>query len=143
MADLKELALQEAAKDLLDQTDLVWFHPVNEGKRTKWERAKFHSSGGKKGVHDILIFNSTTIPGSVFKVKYSFFEQLVKLFFCERYKGVSIELKIGTRKLTDEQADWKKKFISVGWKFLICYTIDELWYVLTKYYPSYVSHIKF
>ncbi|MQA65034.1 MAG: hypothetical protein GEU76_03900 [Alphaproteobacteria bacterium] len=34
--------------------DVYWFHPANEGKRTKWERGQFIKYGGKAGVPDLV-----------------------------------------------------------------------------------------
>ena len=121
--DLKELRFQKAATKLLDMTNLKWFHPFNEGKRTGWEQKNFTEIGGKKGLPDIFILD-TPLLGLT-------------------YKAVVIELKIGNNKLRDSQKLWKNNIESCNIAYIICYTLDEVIEVLKKYYPDFVSHIKF
>lgn len=81
---------------------LFWMHPVNEGKRTKFEQYKAKELGITSGIPDILIF-----------------EQSIA------FNGLAIELKIKPNKPTDNQIMCMKKLKDSGWWCAVSYTFDE------------------
>ena len=65
--------------------DAIFTHPMNEGKRTKFEQYKMKYLGAKPGIPDLLIFT----PNNVFS-------------------GLAVELKYKYNKPTDNQKKWLK-----------------------------------
>lgn len=103
--------MQISVCKLLDHYNLVWFHPPNEAKRSHYVSYLIKQKGLKAGVPDILIFNR---HGDYF--------------------GTAIELKIGNKKLTENQIEWEGKLLRCNWSYHVCRSIDDVIVVLKKNY---------
>ncbi len=79
----------------IDGRPLLWFHPVNEGKRSWNQGKKLKRQGLKKGVPDAILID---VPAKA---------QLVAEARCwPNCRGVAVELKAKDGKLSDEQRAW-------------------------------------
>jgi hypothetical protein len=77
----------------LQHKGLLYTHPANEGKRTKFEQFKNKMLRMKPGVPDLLIFKA-----------------------CGGYNGLAIEFKIGKNKPTEHQAKFMQDLEAEGWR---------------------------
>lgn len=103
---------QIAVARLLDASGLDWFHVPNGGKRNAREGAKFKRMGVKSGISDCIIITPTLLG----------------------HVGLCIELKVGKNTMTDNQYQWKDKFLVCGWAYFLAYGIEEVENILKKYY---------
>jgi hypothetical protein len=71
---------------------VLWMHPPNEGRRTKFERFKFLQLGGKAGIPDIMVFEARG-----------------------GYHGLAVELKV-TSSATESQKKWHQELRTRGWR---------------------------
>ena len=99
----------------LDMKNYCWCHVPNEGKHKIQYYAKQKRLGVKKGVPDILIFDSPK-------------RAIREMVGCEikRFKGIAIELKRkkGGR-VSEEQKEWLDKLDNRGWLTRVCKGADE------------------
>lgn len=113
----QEDRLQRAVNQYCDLKNLLYFHPLNEGRKSNFERFKATVLGIKSGVPDCMI--------------------------CEprgKYVGLAIELKVevdmGFKKngekrkvrritTTDNQIEWLKNLKKRGWNTNVVWNIDE------------------
>jgi hypothetical protein len=114
---MKEDQLQKAVARLLDSTGLVWCHPPNGGNRSAATGALMKAMGAKAGVPDCLVFNTIDDAGWI---------------KC----GLAIELKVGKNKPTPSQIEWRDKLVSCGWRWVCCYSVDEVLALLRECYPG-------
>lgn len=99
----------------LQYPKVFWFHPVNEGKRTKFEQFKAKATHIKAGVPDILIFKQKEIT------------------LCYKYCGLAIELKSAKGKTTTNQLNCLSSLRDNGWKVEVCYGTNEAIKVIKEY----------
>ena len=85
----------------LQWSKVKWFHPMNEGKRGKYEQFLVKILGVSKGVPDVMI------PKSIF---INIGDQRVI-----KYAGLAIELKSKKGKTTKEQDEWLEYLDGEGW----------------------------
>ncbi len=52
---MKEEQLSKVICQVLDLQKVYYFHPANEGKRSKYMIRHFHNSGGRAGVADLVL----------------------------------------------------------------------------------------
>jgi hypothetical protein len=98
---------QKALTKYLNAMGVLWFHPVNEGKRSKRLAAMLRAQGLKAGVPDVLIFTPCTCDGRT-------------------YPGVAIELK--RRKggvVSDLQDTWLQNLRACGWLAFVALGADD------------------
>lgn len=121
---MKEKEIQRAVADFLNQANITYTHVANEGKSLSVVKSKIGDNayfsileelkqqGVKKGVPDVLIFES---PPN----------------FADK-KGLALELKTKSGRLTEPQEKWLHKLTEIGW--LCAYTegLDQAWNVLEK-----------
>lgn len=88
----------------------VWCHPVNEGKRTPWERWRAQELGIRAGLPDLLLFERRG-----------------------NYSGLAIELKAGTNKATPSQQKWLNDLTQCGWVAIVAYGSEEAQKIIDKY----------
>lgn len=100
--------LQKAVMDYLklQYSKAIFFHPINEGKRTKFEQYKAKILGISSGVPDVMIFNNG---------------------------GLAIELKVGKNRPTQNQIKWMADLESVGWICHVCYGFDSAKVLIDKF----------
>ena len=110
-----EQRLQRAVGNYLDAKGALWTHPLNEAKRSKFERWLMKILGCKKGVPDVLIFEPQEFTSE---------EQFLQQFGQPKI-GLAIELKIGSNKPTVEQSFWLNSLRAKGWETAVCRTLDE------------------
>jgi hypothetical protein len=118
---MKEDQLQKAVARLLDSTGLVWCHVPNGGNRSAATGALMKAMGAKAGVPDVLIFDPKRI----------YAKPVVHEFI-----GLAIELKVGKNKPTPSQLEWRDKLERCGWRWVCCYSMDEVLAVLRRCYPD-------
>lgn len=102
LAHPSEDSLQESAARFLDRhpaTRGLWFHPPNEGSRSKLYAAALKRRGVKPGVPDIVVL---------------------------RPPGLVIELKTQTGRLRTEQKAWLERLESVSVPTAVCRSIGEV-----------------
>ena len=100
----------------LKYRDVLFMHPAQETyTKSKFQHYKNKVMGVKKGVPDLLIFNSGR--GEAF----------------ECYKGLAIELKYGKNKPTAAQDDWAKQLMKNGWLASVAYSTDEAMKIIDLY----------
>jgi hypothetical protein len=99
----------------LQYPSVFWCHPVNEGRRTPFERYKAKITHIRKGLPDILIFQR-----KYFKDKST-------------YAGLFIELKIKPNKPTDEQLFAMSELRKNGWNGDVCYDFDSAKLLIDSY----------
>lgn len=105
---------------------LLVIHVPNEGIRSKGNNAiaygvKMKRKGVKKGVSDILIFDSAIIHS------YDCFATI-------EIKGLAIELKTETGKVSPDQEIFMKKLTDRCWACEVCWSVDEFIKIIEKYY---------
>ena len=101
---MKEIEIQKALAQVLDQVGCLWTATANGGKRDKRTGAGLKAQGVKPGVPDILIF----CP-------------------CNDYVGVAIELKREKPrgKVSPHQQIWIEELRERGWRAEVCYGLDQ------------------
>ena len=91
---MTEREIQEQIVSVLKLKNLLFCHPPNEGKRSVRAGAALKKSGMKKGVPDLLIFNTTACG----------------------FKGLALEVKKEKGRLTLEQRAWIDLLRGEGWR---------------------------
>lgn len=96
----KEDVMQAEVSRLLSlkYPDLLWWHTVNEGRRTPFEQFKFKELGGKSGVSDFVILEEGNFS-----------------------KGLMIEIKYGANPCTSDQADFLIRSARKGYTACVVY----------------------
>lgn len=114
-----EQRLHRACCDWMDYQypEMTYTHPLNEAKRTPFERFLAKILRMKPGVLDILIFNLSKANAEGIR----------------KYNGLAIELKIDDKKPTKEQQKWLKDLAEQGWKTCVLYTTEEYIDVVNNY----------
>lgn len=104
---------QRVVCDVLDRTKIWYCHVPNGGKRSKIEAAIMSGLGVKRGVPDILIFDSPPeFP---------------------TYKGLAIEMKrMKGSKTSEDQLIWKQELERRGWIAVICKGSVEAFEVMER-----------
>ena len=107
--------LQRAIINYLDMQypDAIFTHPMNEGKRSKFEQYKMKYLGAKPGIPDLLIFT----PNNVFS-------------------GLAVELKYKYNKPTDNQKKWLKWLENCNWAVYWTNDFDDCVNVIDKYFKN-------
>ena len=107
--------LQRAIINYLDMQypNARFTHPMNEGKRTKFEQYKMKYLGAKPGIPDLLIFT----PNAVFS-------------------GLAVELKYKYNKPTDNQKKWLKWLENCNWATYWTNDFDDCVEVIDKYFKN-------
>lgn len=77
---------------------VMYIHCPNEGRRSKFESFKFKALGGRAGVSDFLIFDSS---------------------LSNKYKGLAIELKRSGFNLKNKKGEWLDEHVEKQAYFLI------------------------
>lgn len=95
--------------EYLNHTGLFWIHVPNEGKRTFYDGKFLKSIGMKSGVPDIIIFNTPAY-------KYPDGSSA---------KGLMIELKCITGRITDTQKNFMDECIRLGWFAQVCFGSNQ------------------
>ena len=91
------------------------FHIPNGGSRNKIEAHNLKLQGVKAGVPDLFY----PLPN-------------------KKYHGLFIEMKYGNNKPTELQKEWIEYLNSVGYLAVVCYSADEAFDVLNKYFEDKV-----
>lgn len=86
----------------LNHPDLLWWHTVNEGKRTPFEQFKFKQLGGKPGVSDFVILEPSNFSS-----------------------GLMIEIKYGVNKCTKDQVDFLIQSAKKGFTASVVYDYHQ------------------
>ena len=99
--------------------ELEAIHVPNEGIKVEGNKAiiygaKRKAKGVKKGVPDILIFDTAGL-----------------------FKGLAVELKVDGGKVSKEQNEFMERMKKRGWATEICWSVDEFVNVIDKYYKKY------
>ena len=93
--------------------DAIFTHPMNEGKRTKFEQYKMKYLGAKPGIPDLLIFTPNA-----------------------HFSGLAVELKYKYNKLTDNQKKWLKWLENCKWAVYWTNDFDDCVNVIDKYFKN-------
>ena len=91
------------------------FHIPNGGSRNPIEAHNLKLQGVKSGVPDLFY----PVPN-------------------KKYHGLFIEMKYGKNKPTKPQKEWLEYLNSVGYLAVVCYSADEAFKVLNKYFADEV-----
>lgn len=88
----------------LQYPKLLYTHPANEGKRSKFEQYKAKKLRMKSGVPDLLIFDSG---------KWN------------NWNGFAIEFKTGNNTSSEKQIFWQKELNNNNWYYMVIRSVDE------------------
>ncbi len=113
----EEDKLQCAVAELLDTLGWQWSHSPLEGRRNPRTGALLKKKGMKRGVPDVMIYES-------WSDEHPLTDSWMFSF------GVAIELKIGRNKPTTDQCAWLDALEQRGWKVATCRTMAEVQHVL-------------
>jgi hypothetical protein len=120
--------------------DIVAFHPVNEGKRTGFEKYKFSIMGGLAGIPDFLFLHPKYENGEL------------------KHHGLAIELKapehnkvvlkgknegkiVKTKGIVSiGQKELLEKLNKTGYKAICCYGADETIKEIKEYFKEYLEN---
>lgn len=102
---------QIAVVDYLDVKGIPVFHVPNEGKRSPKTGKRFKRMGMKPGVPDLCIPVAR-----------------------RGYHGLFIEMKYGSNKLTEKQAEWLTLLNENGYKAVCCYGFDDAMRAIDWYF---------
>lgn len=91
------------------------FHIPNGGSRNPIEAHNLKLQGVKSGVPDLFY----PVPN-------------------KKYHGLFIEMKYGKNKPTKNQKEWIEYLNSVGYLAVVCYSADEAFKLLNKYFEDKV-----
>jgi len=100
-----EASEQLALAKWLDAIGVLWFHPVNEGRRSLRQGAQLKARGMKAGVPDIIILSCPPAASHV--------------------RGVAIELKRLGGKVSANQDIFMRKMRSCEWLTQVCYGAEQ------------------
>jgi hypothetical protein len=92
-----------------------FFAVPNGGKRNIKTAVKLKAEGVRAGVLDFICLWPINYKG-------------------ESYVGLAIEMKHGKNKQTLKQKEWFEKFVTCGWKCVVCYSWVEAKEEIIKYY---------
>jgi hypothetical protein len=84
---------------------VLFAHPPNEGRRSRWEQYLAVYSGMRAGMPDIMVYAK-----NISKIKKPY---------------LAIELKAGKNKPTKNQVNAMKQLEASGWECYVCYTFEE------------------
>lgn len=108
-----ETDLQKTVARYLDQSNVLWTHVANErktsvrqgrnGKYYSPEGSKLKQMGVKRGIPDVMIFESRG-----------------------GYAGLAIELKVGSNKPSDDQLMWMTQLKKWGWLCMWSNDLDAI-----------------
>lgn len=104
---MKEVELSKVICQVLDLQKVYYFHPANEGKRSKYMIKHFHNSGGRAGVADLVLL----FPGG---------------------ETVFVELKTDTGRLRPSQIEFKAIVSKLGFDYLEWRSVDDCINYLNK-----------
>ena len=89
------------------------FHPMNEGRRSKFEQFKFKFLGGLAGASDILCFTPN------------------------RFKsGLALELKVGHNKPTEKQKLFLERIKRCNWEAQWCNSFEKAVEIIDNYFKN-------
>ena len=97
----------------MQYSDAIFTHPMNEGKRTKFEQYKMKYLGAKPGIPDLLIFTPNA-----------------------HFSGLAVELKYKYNKPTDNQKKWLKWLENCKWAVYWTNNFDDCVNVIDKYFKN-------
>jgi len=97
----------------LKYPDTIFTHPMNEGRRTKFEQYKMKYLGTKAGIPDLLIFTPN-----------------------DHFSGLAIELKYKYNKPTDNQKKWLKWLENCKWATFWSNNYDECIEIIDNYFKN-------
>lgn len=103
--------LQKAVARYLDLVGAFWFHCPNGGSRNGIEAAKLKAMGVKPGIPDCLILDQR-----------------------HGYSGLSIELKVGYNKPTENQLEQFDKLVARNWMVVVSWSLEEVIACIDWYY---------
>jgi hypothetical protein len=98
---------------------LLFTHPINEGKRTPFERFLYKILGVRSGMPDLLIFQS----------KFISFDGNTRQF----YAGLAIEFKVPGKKPSAVQVACHQDLIAAGWRVIVVDTTGQFIREVTNY----------
>lgn len=101
---------QTAVVNYCDFRNIPVFHIPNGGSRNKKEAKNLKKQGVKAGVPDLCIPIAR-----------------------HGFHGLYIEMKYGTNKLTEKQAEWLELLNDNGYKAVVCYGYDEAKQIIDWY----------
>lgn len=128
----KEDAMQIAVANYIrcQYPKVFWFHCPNGGKRNKIEAAKLKKMGVRRGVPDVLIFQTAFFPDVINIYDHEVIKKVVK---SNKYYGLAIELKVKPNNPTKEQWECLEKFEELDFKTAVCYSFDEAQKIIDEY----------
>jgi hypothetical protein len=99
----KEDDFQKTVARYLNSLGVLWCHSPNGGSRNVIEASKLKAMGVKRGVPDVLIFETN-----------------------KQYNGMAIELKAKKNKATPEQLEWIEQLTKRGWYCIVSNDLDQV-----------------
>lgn len=91
---------------LLRRAGILFLHPANGGKRLKSEAFMLSLMGLQAGVPDLLVLSPLPRRSTV--------------------RGVAIELKSPTGRVSPEQDRWMRALRSAGWIAVVCRSVEDV-----------------
>lgn len=107
---MSEAEIQKTVASYLDWHRYLWFHPVNEGKRSVQLSSMMKAQGMKAGVPDVCILEPRN-----------------------GYHGLFIELKVEGNRPTEKQLEWIKRLSERGYATAVCWSADDAIKVVEEY----------
>ncbi len=92
---------------------VIFTHPMNEGKRSKFEQFKMKYLGAKPGIPDLLIFTPNA-----------------------NFSGLAIELKYKYNKPTENQKKWLKWLKNCNWFVYWSNDFDDCIKIIDEYFKN-------
>ena len=103
---------------IMQYPDAIFTHPMNEGKRSKFEQYKMKYLGAKPGIPDLLVFSPN---------KY--------------FGGLAIELKYKYNKPTENQKKWFKWLKKCNWSVHCHNNFDDCVQTIDNYFNNIKNDI--
>lgn len=116
----REDQFQRDVANVLDQTNLLWFHAANERKCSARTGSMLKAAGVKRGVPDIMILERVS----------------------SAEPGVAIELKAGRNPVTSDQKIFMVRLNCQGWHTAVCRTLAEVLEIIERHYPGLIRRDK-
>lgn len=113
----QEDKLQRAVNQYCDLKKLLYFHPLNEGKKSPFERFKATVLGIKSGVPDCMIIEP--------RGQYIGLAIELKIEKENGFKKNGDRRKVTRTKPTENQLIWLDKLKDKGWNTQIAWNLDE------------------
>ena len=129
-----ESILQRQAAWLCREAGLCFTHPANERKCSPQAGRRLKEAGQAAGVPDLLIFSKSTAWIPITNITDPEFP--TTRWTENNYRGLAIELKSSTGRLTDAQKDFGCRLSDCGWKVVLCRTLPEVLETLRFYWPD-------